>query len=253
MSQHALGSDWAAMESGTFRFRDPTNKERRFIPLRLDDAEIKDTLKQFAYIDWRHGDAEQFARLLAACRAPVAAMERADMLAQQSGPVLVLRGHTDHMIALAISEDGKWAATGGYDKTVRVWSLETGKLITTIQGHSASIRAIAVTPDCKRAITGSWDKMLGVWDLKLGKLVKTLHGHSAPVSGVAITTDGRRAVSSSYDQTVWVWDLDTMRSTAILTGHSGEVTGVAMTPDGRRAVSVSSSLSDLAPDFFVGI
>ncbi len=37
MSANAFGSDWARLEAGTFRFRDPLNKERRFIPLRLDD------------------------------------------------------------------------------------------------------------------------------------------------------------------------------------------------------------------------
>ena len=43
MSANAFGSDWAQLESGTFRFRDPLNKERRFIPLRLDDAPSKDS------------------------------------------------------------------------------------------------------------------------------------------------------------------------------------------------------------------
>ena len=41
MSANAFGSDWAQLEAGTFRFRAPLNKERRFIPLRLDDAPIK--------------------------------------------------------------------------------------------------------------------------------------------------------------------------------------------------------------------
>ncbi len=45
-SQPPHGSDWAQLESGTLRtgqrpFRDPLNKERRFLPLRLDDAPIK--------------------------------------------------------------------------------------------------------------------------------------------------------------------------------------------------------------------
>jgi hypothetical protein len=35
MSANAFGSNWAQLEAGTFRFRDPPNKERRFIPLRL--------------------------------------------------------------------------------------------------------------------------------------------------------------------------------------------------------------------------
>ena len=53
----AFASDWAQLEAGTcgrrnLRFRDPLNRERRFIPLRLDDAPIKGSLAQFLYINW---------------------------------------------------------------------------------------------------------------------------------------------------------------------------------------------------------
>jgi hypothetical protein len=79
MSANAFGSDWAQLESGTFRFRDPLNKERRFLPLRLDDAPIKGSLAQFLYIDWLpEAREEEYAKLLAAClpesdlRVPVA-------------------------------------------------------------------------------------------------------------------------------------------------------------------------------------
>jgi hypothetical protein len=49
MSANAFGSDWAPLEAGTWgrrnlRFRDPLNQERRFIPLRLDEAPIKSSL-----------------------------------------------------------------------------------------------------------------------------------------------------------------------------------------------------------------
>ena len=50
MSAHAFGSDWAQLEAGTFRFRDPLNQERRFMPLRLDGAPIKGSLAQFLCI-----------------------------------------------------------------------------------------------------------------------------------------------------------------------------------------------------------
>lgn len=55
MSENAFGSDWAQLEASTFRFRDPLNKERRFIPLRLDGAHIKGSLAQFLYINWTTG------------------------------------------------------------------------------------------------------------------------------------------------------------------------------------------------------
>src|SRR5258706_15595896 len=71
MSANAFGSDWAQLESGTFRFRDPLNKKRRFIPLRLDEAPIKGTLAQFLYINWLADEHEQeYAKLLEACRPP---------------------------------------------------------------------------------------------------------------------------------------------------------------------------------------
>ena len=59
MSAQAFGSDWAQLESGTFRFRDPLNKDRRFIPLRLDKAPIKGSLAQFLYINWLADEREQ--------------------------------------------------------------------------------------------------------------------------------------------------------------------------------------------------
>src|SRR2546425_5050975 len=71
MSAQAFGSDWAQLEAGTFRFRDPLNKERRFIPLRLDEAPIKGSLAQFLFINWLPQDREQeYAKLLEACRLP---------------------------------------------------------------------------------------------------------------------------------------------------------------------------------------
>ena len=70
LSAQAFGSDWAQLEAGTFRFRDPLNRERRFIPLRLDDAPIKGSLAQFLYINCLPADREQaYAKILQTCRA----------------------------------------------------------------------------------------------------------------------------------------------------------------------------------------
>src|SRR5688572_11917017 len=64
MSGHAFGSDWAQLESQTFRFRDPLNKERRFIPLRLDDAPVKGSLAQFLYIKWSPDSQRDYTKVL---------------------------------------------------------------------------------------------------------------------------------------------------------------------------------------------
>ena len=53
MSANAFGSEWVGLEHHTAIFRDPQNLERRFVPLRLDDAPIKAMLRGYASIDWR--------------------------------------------------------------------------------------------------------------------------------------------------------------------------------------------------------
>ena len=69
MSAAALAADWPQLESHTFRFKDPLNHDRRFIPLRLDDAPIKGSLAQFLYINWRPKERErEYPKLLDACR-----------------------------------------------------------------------------------------------------------------------------------------------------------------------------------------
>ena len=53
MSEHAFASDWATLESQTFRFRDPLNRQRRFIPLRLGETPPPGSLGQFLFANWR--------------------------------------------------------------------------------------------------------------------------------------------------------------------------------------------------------
>lgn len=91
MSANAFGSDWAQLESGTFRFRDPLNKERRFLPLRLDNAPIKGSLAQFLYINWLPAFREQdYAKLLEGCR-PTLKRLMDEVLSQPQAPPAAIR------------------------------------------------------------------------------------------------------------------------------------------------------------------
>ena len=105
MSASAFGSDWALLESRTFRFRDPLNKERRFIPLKLDDTAPKGSLAQFKYVDWREEARNaEYARLLEVCR-PLESRLPAE--AEAAGWTLVEKihslGHTDAVFSVAFS------------------------------------------------------------------------------------------------------------------------------------------------------
>jgi AAA-like domain/TIR domain len=70
ISQAAIDSDWVKLERNTTIFRDPQNKERRFIPLLLEDCHPPDVIRRLAYIDWREESGEIVRKLIQLCQLP---------------------------------------------------------------------------------------------------------------------------------------------------------------------------------------
>ena len=50
-----------------------------------------------------------------------------------------IRGHTDEVLALALSDDGKYLASGGKDRKLVVWDAEKGEWIRSFFGHKDTI------------------------------------------------------------------------------------------------------------------
>ncbi|MBI1765307.1 MAG: SUMF1/EgtB/PvdO family nonheme iron enzyme [Acidobacteria bacterium] len=65
VSENGSTSDWVKLEVGTFRRRDPLNREGRIILLRLDEAEIKGLLGEYHYINWLP-EEQDYTKLLEA-------------------------------------------------------------------------------------------------------------------------------------------------------------------------------------------
>jgi len=72
---------------------------------------------------------------------------------------------------VAITPDGRRAVSGSWDKTLRVWDLQTGQSIRTLEGHTNWVWAVAIAPDGLRAVSGSVDKTLRLWDLQTGRQI----------------------------------------------------------------------------------
>jgi WD40 repeat protein/GTPase SAR1 family protein len=246
MSANAFGSDWAQLEAGTFRFRDPLNRERRFIPLRLDDAPIKGSLAQFLYINWLPAERElphhneAYAKLLEACRPPAKPpAAQAQAASKQIAERTIQFDYRERIRAYAFSPDGKHALTGGDDKTVRLWDMEAGRCLRVLEGHTDYVRSVAWSSDQRHALSGAHDNSVRLWDVETGHCLRVLEGHTDYVRSLAWSTDQRHFLSGAHDNTVRLWDVETGCCLRVFEGHTNMVVSVTWSADQRCALSGS--------------
>ncbi|KAF9974933.1 hypothetical protein BGZ65_008497 [Modicella reniformis] len=106
------------------------------------------------------------------------------------------RGHTDGVMCLQF--DDSFLITGSYDKTVKVWNIETGECLRTLTGHT-----------------------LCIWNFATGECT-TLTGHRDLVNKVQIYKKVL-LFSASDDRTVKLWDIATRTCLRTFTGHADRV------------------------------
>ena len=134
--------------------------------------------------------------------------------------------------------------SGGVDRVVRVWDLDSGELVLgPLTGHSGEVAAVAVGQRQGRPVivSGGVDRVVRVWDLDSGELVLgPLTGYSGEVAAVAVGQRQGRTVIVSGDRAVRVWDLDSGELVlGPLAGHDDWVTAVAVGQRQGRPVIVS--------------
>ena len=144
----------------------------------------------------------------------------------------VLKGHTNGVMAMQILDN--ILATGSYDKTIKIWDLDTGKELRTLQGHTDGIRCLYI--DDSKLISGSMDCEIRVWNWRTGECITALPGHRDYIIGLHFDSD--ILVSGSADNTAIVWDFK-KKTSFTLTGHRNWVNSVRIDTESRTVFTAS--------------
>jgi WD40 repeat protein/DNA-binding SARP family transcriptional activator len=84
--------------------------------------------------------------------------------ARTGEPVIRFKGHTQAVVDIDVSPDGRWVATSSPDRTARIWERRTGRLVHTI-AHTTQVAASAWAPDSRRLATAARDGLVRLWDV----------------------------------------------------------------------------------------
>ncbi len=144
-----------------------------------------------------------------------------------------------------MSNDGKFAASGSDDKTVRIWDLESEKEIKCLKGHTRWVQALAFNNKSNLLASSGGDGKIIMWDVagKSYEPVISYSGHDDSVLSLNFSSNDKYLLSASRDQSIRIWDIHSEFSSNELDSHTDRITCAAFSKDGLVLVTGSNDQS----------
>ncbi|ETO09860.1 WD-40 repeat-containing protein [Reticulomyxa filosa] len=132
-----------------------------------------------------------------------------------------LQSNTDNNNVGIIGGNGYTICSGSFDKTIRIWDIETTKKLITFKGHQCWVRSVkyGINELRNTILSGSNDNTIRLWDIRSGKQIQIFNEHKdavmiAKYSPFIINNDDNNVnnvsnilCSGSLDNTIRFWDI----------------------------------------------
>ncbi|MDR2761928.1 MAG: protein kinase [Planctomycetaceae bacterium] len=149
----------------------------------------------------------------------------------------ILKGHLDTISTVAISADGKVAASAGRDVAIKIWDIEKQRSVCELVGHSDWVRSIVMTRDGRFLASGSWDGTARVWNIASGKCVRVTDERIKSITRLAISPQGRLVAIANAHGRVVLWDVLTSSIRGGFRVGSSSVNALKFSCDGKYLVT----------------
>lgn len=149
----------------------------------------------------------------------------------------ILTHHTEIVTVIAVSiwNNKQYIITGSIDLLIKIWDVDTLKVIFNLTGHETTITKIISLG--RKVISGSYNGLILIHDLLTGKLLASLHGHTKNIVDLKII-HSRWIVSASTDGTVKIWDLENGQLKSSFLGNNEWIGSIDILPDNSIVVGL---------------
>lgn len=145
-----------------------------------------------------------------------------------------LTGHSNPIFALTLSQKPGILFTGGNDKGVVEWSLETNSFIKVMFPVVASVYAIHCPEDYPLMFTGVRNGEVLVFDFIKQLLLPGLRYHRKPVFDIKSVKSKKELLVASEDGSVSIWDIETLQLVHTLQVSNDTVRCISISPDEKQ-------------------
>lgn len=156
-----------------------------------------------------------------------------------------LGGHERALAVIAVSPDGRHAATHDFGRRLRVWDARSGRLVQEISKLPYRALDVLFTPTGDRLLTIQANTRGGpctahLWDVRTGRQLARFVGHRSVIRSAGFWPNGERLVTGGGDGEIRIWETQTGKYLHVLTGHTAMVVQIEPSRDGSRVVSWST-------------
>ncbi|KAL5469108.1 hypothetical protein EMCRGX_G030306 [Ephydatia muelleri] len=150
-----------------------------------------------------------------------------------------LEGHQLGVVSVTTNRAGDLAASSGLDGFIKVWDLESGKLIKNIDGGPVDVWTVAFSMDSSHIATGSHNGKINIFKVEDGKKETVLGTAGKFTMSIAYSPDGKMVASGSIDGIINLYDLQSGKLLHTLEGHAMPVRSLCFSPDSLLLVTAS--------------
>lgn len=153
-----------------------------------------------------------------------------------------IEAHPNGTWCIAISPDGRWLASAGNERLIRLWHAASGEFVRSMEGHEARVYSLAFHPNAKSLISVSADQTVRLWDADRGTPTRTLRGYANVLWCTIYLPDGERIATVGDDGVPRIWYEAETICQARLGQGSDRLWTVATDPEGKLIAAAGDDL-----------